>query len=193
MATALIGWGGDFPFADLIHQVWRSTWKKTKSKDSLAFAYSILAGSMFGKDFFHTKFSLHMETMQKTRADQIDLTNLLFICTTLQSVDPDQRVRPKIKEQVFKKFIGAMIFDIHSPEMSRTEFQEKWRAFCTKAYTVMTSAEMKQVIDVGTARATNDSRIQRLSKNAADYLANTLEAREGTSYEEEEEEEESDE
>jgi hypothetical protein len=49
------------------------------------------------------------------------------------------------------------------------------------------------VIDVGTARATNDSRIQRLSKNAADYLANTLEAREGTSYEEEEEEEESDE
>jgi hypothetical protein len=192
MATALIGWGGgEFPFADVIHQVWRSTWKKTKTLSDLAFAYSILAGSMFGKDFFHTKFSLHVTTMLNTRADQIDLSNLQFICTTLQSIDPEQRVNPKIKEQVFKKFIGAMIFDIHT--LSRGEFQEKWVAFCTKAYTVMTKDEMKRVIDVGTARATNDSRIQRLSNNVSAYLADTMETASISTETDDEEEEEGDE
>jgi hypothetical protein len=163
--------------------------------NSLAFAYQILAASTFGKDHFHGRFSDHVRDTLDTRAENIDLTNLLFICTTLQSVDPDQRVKPKIKEQFFKKFIGAMIYDIHT--ITRREFEEKWVAFCTKAYTVMTSADMKRVVDVGTARATNDSRIQRLSKNVAEYLANTLEARVVTPREDEEtddeEEEDSDE
>jgi hypothetical protein len=189
MATALIGWGGDFPFADVIHRVWRSTWKKTKTLSDLAFAYSILAGSMFGKDFFHTKFSLHVNKMLSIRAGDIDLTNLQFICTTINTVDPDQRVNPKIKEQVFKKFIGAMIFDVHT--LSQADFQGKWVPFCTKAYTVMTSAEMKQVIDVGTARATNDSRIQRLSEKVTEYLAgvNVEESYSSDSEEEEESDE----
>lgn len=191
MATALIGWGGgDFPFADLIRQVWRSTWRKNDSMNSLAFAYSILAGSMFGKDHFHTKFMDHIKKMKETQAGQIDLSNLYFICTTLQSVDPDQRVNPKIKEQFFKNFIGAMIFDIHT--LSRSDFEEKWRAFCGRAYTVMTKDDMKRVIDVGTSRATNDSRIQKLSSNVTEYLANTLEAHVVTSHEEEEEEESDD-
>lgn len=189
MATALIGWGGGaFPFADVIHQVWRSVWTKTKTLNDLAFAYSILAGSMFGPHFFHTKFSEHVDKMLNTTEAQIDLTKLQTICSTIQSVDPDRRVNPKIKEQVFKKFIGAMIFDIHN--MSRAAFEEKWTAFCGKAYTIMTKDDMKRVIDVGTARATNDLRIQRLSTNVSVYLADLLENTTVNSEAEEEEVEE---
>lgn len=191
MARAMIGWGGgDFPFADLIHQVWRSTWRKNDSMNCLAFAYQILAASSFGKDYFHGRFSEHVRDTLQTPAEEIDLSNLHFICMTLQSVDPDRRVNPKIKEQFFKNFIGAMIFDIHSPDLTRVEFEEKWCAFGQRAYTVMTKDDMKRVVDVGTARATNDSRIQRLSKNVAEYLTNTLEARVVSPREEEEEEEE---
>jgi hypothetical protein len=181
MAAAMIGQDGMFPFADLIRQVWKKSWTTTKTRNELAFAYSILAGSLFGPDFFHTKFHVHLGKMTETKAADIDLSKLRSICEVLRSADPHDVVAPKKKEQVFKKFIGAMIYDVHT--LGADQFEEKWRSFCEIAYMTITPGVMKKLIDVGTARATNSSRIQRLSENVATFIANPhTDAEDDTDY-----------
>lgn len=188
VAIAMIGQGGQFPFADLIHQVWRRSWKKTKTRNEIAFAYSIVVASMLGPDFFHTKFHYHLDRLLNTQADKIDLSNLHFICGVVRSADPDDRVAPKKKEHVFKKFIGAMIYDVHI--LGKEQFEEKWRVFCIHAYTIINPQEMKEIIDVGTARATNQSRIQCLARKVDEFNAGTLRDEGGSDYTEESSDEE---
>jgi hypothetical protein len=171
-AVDMIGRGNNFPLAGVMHQVWKRNWKKTKTLNELATAYSILVASMFGPDYFHTKFHVHIDRMLATREDEVDLTNLRFICEVLLGADPDSHVNPKKKEAVFKKFIGAMIYDVHN--MPRDVFAEKWRAFCDIAYTTMTPEQEKVLVDVGVSRATNYSRIQCLSQNVTEFLNGNL-------------------
>lgn len=169
---ALLGWGGVFPFADLLHRAWKRSWRKTKTLNQLGFAYSVIVASMLGPDWFHTKFEQHLPRMQQTREEDIDLSNLRFICGVTISADPDDRVSPKRKEHVFKKFIGAMIYDVWT--MQREAFAEKWKTFAEDAYTTLTQKQLSEIIDVGTARASNQSRIQCLSQNVTDYLAGVV-------------------
>ncbi len=171
VAYALIGREGRFPFADTVHQVWKKQWKKTKSLNELAFAYQIISASIFGPHDFHTTFQRHLDRLMTTDESQIDLSNLQFICEVIQSSDPENAVDPKRKANVFKSFIGAMIYDVHTT--TREKFTEKWREFCRRAYTTLTKEEFKALKDVGTSRATNQSRIQRLSLNVARLLDGT--------------------
>jgi hypothetical protein len=171
-AYDLLGWAGAFPFASLIHQAWKRSWRQNKTLNQLAFAYSVIVASMIGSDQFHTKFELHLERMLATGEDQIDLSNLRFICEVVVSADPDNRISPKKKEQVFKKFIGAMIYDVW--RLERSAFAEKWKAFVEDAYTILTKEQLSAIIDVGTARATNTSRIQCLAQKVAEYLVGVV-------------------
>jgi hypothetical protein len=171
LASAMIGREGTFPFTDLIHRVWKKSWKKTKTLSELAFAYQVIVGSVYGSNEFHLSFQRHLDKLMSVEDDDIDLSNLQFICETMRDSDPDNSVAPKKKELVFKKFIGPMIYDVHT--LSRNMFVEKWRAFCTRAYTTLTPEEFKALADTGTSRATNQSRIQRLSTNVAKLLNGT--------------------
>lgn len=168
VASALIGREGVFPFADIIHQVWKRTWKKTKTLSELASAYQIIVGSVYGPNEFHLSFQRHLDRLMTTEDAQIDLSNLRFICEVIRESDPENTVNPKKKELVFKKFIGPMIYDIHT--ITREAFREKWLTFCQRAYTTLTPEEFKTLADVGTSRATNQSRIQRLSRNVSRLL-----------------------
>jgi hypothetical protein len=173
VALSLIGRGNaQFPFADLIHSVWRRKWKKTPTLGELAFAFQIIVGSMFGPNSFHKMFHLHLNHILTVTAEQIDLSNLRFICETIQSADPQNHVNAKKKEDIFKKFIGSMIYDIHM--MPRDTFAQKWRTFCSQAYTDITKEQLKTLIDVGTDRANNQSRIQRLSQKVTTFLAGNV-------------------
>jgi hypothetical protein len=158
-----------FPLSDKIDKVWRCKWNKTKSLSEISFAYQIIVGSMFGPDHYHTKFHLHLEKLMTIEQESIDLSNLQFICEVIDIADRDNRIKPKKRAMVFKKFIGAMIYDIHNVDMSRADFQTKWTTFCVRAYTSMTDDQMKSIVDVKTARATNFSRVRELSKNVSAY------------------------
>jgi hypothetical protein len=157
-----------FPLRELISRVWRQKWKKTKTLSELAFAYQIIVASIFGPDYFHTKFTLHTDKLMTVEQDQIDLTNLQFICEVIGQADPENNINSKKKEAVFKKFIGAMIYDLRT--IHRDEFSSKWKSFCIKAYTTMTPEETKAIVDVKTARATQSSRLRALSDNVSAYL-----------------------
>jgi hypothetical protein len=170
LALSLIVSGDDFPadLRTLIHKVWRSKWKSTKTRSSLAFAYSVLAGSMFGPAHFHTKFHVHLDKMMDVTAAQIDLSNLRFICGVIEgTTDPNFFGVAKKKEFFFQKFIGAMIHD--SFTTSHAEFSDKWKNFA-EVYSQLTKEQLKGIIDVKTDRANNFSRVQRLSRNVSEFL-----------------------
>jgi hypothetical protein len=167
-ATAILSRGGDFPFLPLLQRVWKRTWRKTKTLGELSLAYSIIVASIFGPEHFHTKVHVHLPRMLSTAEEEINLSNLQFICEVLDRVDPTNTFAPKRKEQIFKKFIGGMLHDIHT--MSRDDFEEKWSTFCLQAYTTLTKEQIKNLIDVGSARANNQSRIAQLSQNVADFI-----------------------
>lgn len=154
---------------ELVCNVWKTTFKHTKSMRELALAYMIVVGSQFGPAYCHTSFVKHLPAMLNTREADIDLSNLEFLLETLRSIDPDNRVPPKKKEDIFKRFWGAMVYDLHTMS-SRTQFVEKWTTFCREAYDVLTASQLKTLVDIGTARASNEARIQRLSEKVATFL-----------------------
>lgn len=155
---------------ELICKVWKTTFKHTKSMRELALMYMIIVGCQFGPAYCHTSFAKHLPTMLSTDAeDKIDLSNLEFLLETLRSIDPDNRVPPKKKEDIFKRFWGAMVYDLHTMS-SRAQFVEKWVTFCREAYDVLTPSQLKTLVDIGTARASNEARIQRLSEKVATFL-----------------------
>jgi hypothetical protein len=175
VATALqiLGRGdSEFELKELLSNVWQSKWRKTKTLTELGFAYQVLVSSMFGPEYFHTKFHLHLEKILKT--EDINLTTLKFMCEVIQLADPENAIDKKKKASLFKKFIGAMIYDFHSGEISRENFAEKWTLFYRKAYVNLTSEQLKSIIDVKTDRGDNLSRVRRLSINVSTYLDGTL-------------------
>lgn len=172
-ALQLIGRGtSDFEFKELLSNVWQSKWRKTKTLTEVGFAYEVIVSSMFGPQYYHTKFHLHLDKILKT--DAIDLANLKFMCEVIQLADPENAIDKKKKASLFRKFIGAMIYDFHSGEVSRENFTEKWTLFYRKAYVNLTSEQLKSIIDVKTDRGDNLSRVRRLSINVSTYLDGTL-------------------
>lgn len=160
---------------DLVSKVWKSSFKQTKSLKELTLAYMVVVGSQFGPAYCHTSFIKHLPAMLNTSEADIDLSNLEFICNTIRDVDPDDRVSLKKKEDVFKRFYGAMIYDLHTMTR-RSDFVDKWSAFYREAYDILTSSQLKELVDIGTARASNQARIQRLSDNVRNFLARTGES-----------------
>ena len=68
---------------------------------------------------------------------------LRAILEMLDSCDESRTIPMKKKKTIFKKFIGAIIYDLHAIEMTRTAWSEKWSAFITQIYT----RDMKQIIE----------------------------------------------
>jgi hypothetical protein len=154
---------------DILSKVWKKHFKQTKSLKELTVTYQVLVGSQFGPAHCHTSFIKHLPAMLTTTDADIDVSNLMFICSTLRSVDPEDRVPTKKKEDVFKRFYGAMIYDLHTMPL-RSEFVDKWTRFVRDAYDILSREQLKTLVDTGTARASTQSRIQRLSENVNNYI-----------------------
>lgn len=172
MALAMIGQSPNktvFPLANLIRQVYQSSWKKTPNRNELGFAFQILVGSSFGRDHFHTKFTQFLPIIKNTTLAQIDLTKLKTICEIVASADPEKRVAPKKKAACFKKFIGSMVYDIWE-QAPPVNMAAKWRPFFVDAYNVLGKEDLKALVDVGTARAHIVGRLGGVSQKVKEYL-----------------------
>ena len=170
MAAAMIGHGNGtvtFPFTEMLGRVWKSTFKKTSSRNELATAFQIIVGSMNGPRHFHPKFFQHFKVIMSTKIEDIDLSRLRRICEMIDSVDPNNNVDRKRKAMCFKKFIGAMIHDDWN--MDTDVFNAKWTNFLASAYNVLTPQQFKNILDVGTNRAQNQTRLAALSENVRNW------------------------
>lgn len=176
-ANAMIGRGdGVFPFPDLIRQAWKKSWKHTKTLGELTFAYQILVGSMSGPSHFHSSFPRHVDLLTDTIEDGIDLSNLEFICEVIRDTDPTNTIASaKMKETLFKKFIGAMIYDVHN--LPHDAFEIKWSAFYKRVYEYPKEdikGLFKRLNDTGSSRAKNHTRLQHVSQNIANFIAGNV-------------------
>ena len=147
MAQRIILPNGAYPDAGLVSRVWSNTFKqKAKKEDDprreLAFAFQVLVSAELGPQHFHSNFQRHVRTIM---SDAIAPTTdrLRAILEMLDSCDESRTIPMKKKKTIFKKFIGAIIYDLHAIEMTRTAWSEKWSAFITQIYT----RDMKQIIE----------------------------------------------
>jgi Protein of unknown function DUF262 len=173
MALAMIGRTREveFPLAALLSRVWKDSFKTTKTRSEVTLAFQILASALFGPDNFHMKFQYHIKLIKSVTTDQINenMGNLTRILTMIDNVDPDNTILRKTKIDIFKRFIGGIIYD--SRNMGAIDFQTKWNQFLRDAYTKLTRDQLKQLVDVGTLRAKAESRIKGLSDNVRMYNA----------------------
>ena len=174
MALTMIGRTGVFPLAALLSRVWKDTFNTTKTRSEVTLAFQIIASALFGPDNFHTKFYKHIELIQSTTVQHINekMGNLSRILTMIDNVDPDNKILRKTKADIFKRFIGGIIYDYHN--MGAVDFQTKWNQFLRIAYTELSPKQLKKLVDVGTLRAKAESRIKGLSDNVREYLAGNL-------------------
>jgi hypothetical protein len=176
MALAMIGRTREveFPLAALISRVWKETFNITKTRSEVTLAFQILASALFGPDNFHAKFQKHIELIKSATTDQINekMGNLSRILTMIDNVDPDNTILRRTKADIFKRFIGGIIYDYHN--MGAIDFQTKWNQFLRVAYTELSPKQLKKLVDVGTLRAKAESRIKGLSDNVREYLAGNL-------------------
>jgi len=158
-----------FLFRDLLSRVWKSTWKKTKTLVELTFCYQILAASLFGTEYYDTKFTTVVNLVTSKTMDDINakMPNLVNILQAYDRADPENMVARRIKADVFKRFIGGAIYDFHN--MTYTEFCAKWTRFIREAYKLDKEA-LKRLVEVGVMRATTASRIAQLSRNVQNHL-----------------------
>ena len=158
-----------FLFRDLLSRVWKSTWKKTKTLVEMTFCYQILAASLFGPEYYDTKFTTVVNLVTSKTMDDINakMPNLVNILQAYERADPDNMVARRIKADVFKRFIGGAIYDFHN--MTYTEFCTKWTRFIREAYKLDKEA-LKRLVEVGVMRATTASRIAQLSRNVQNHL-----------------------
>jgi hypothetical protein len=156
----------------LIVAAWRAVFKTTPKLGEVATMYQIVVASQFGPDFFHTLFPRHFEKLMNVEDGDIDVSNLEFILRVVSAVDTEG-VTAKKKADIFKRFIGAMIYDVHH---RRAGFEEKWTSFLPDAYESITDEQLKALVDVGVARANNLTRVQQLSDNVDRFLRGELQA-----------------
>lgn len=156
-----------FALRNRVNAKWKAKFKTTKTLGELTTMYQVVVASQFGPDYFHTDFPRHFEKLMSVEEDGIDVSNLEFILRIISAVDTDG-VTAKKKADIFKRFIGAMIYDVHK---RRAGFEEKWTSFLAEAYTSITPEQLKALVDVGTARGTNLTRIERLSDNVESFVA----------------------
>ena len=165
-ALQLIGQDGDLGFQDLVAKVWRRRAKKTKTRGELAFAIQIIIGSQYGPTHFHKKFNAHRRRIMSVPEDEVNLSNLVHILGWFDAADHDNLVPRKTKTHVFKKFVGAALYDFHTT----AGIGGKWVAFLRCAYTQLTTDEIKALCEVGADRANNVSRIGAVSAHVQTYL-----------------------
>jgi hypothetical protein len=159
-----------FPYRDLLHKAWKSTFKRTKSRNELADAFQILVGAECGPAHFHTSFPKHISRIMRSSEPIMD--NLKMILELFVSCDEENLVDKKKKSTVFKKFIGAVIHDFHT--MTRLQWSDKWTQFIDDAYNRINPTNFKKLTEVGTMRALNSTRIEAISKNIEKYLRGEL-------------------
>ncbi len=169
MAEALIGRGNShYPEIELLHRVWTSGFKKTKNRGELGFAFQVLVGAALGPQHFHLSFAEHIPLiMGDTIPRTSNLTNILHM---IDSCDSERSVSAKKKKDIFKKFIGAIINDLHT--MPVDEWIEKWTTFIKQAYNSLSDKKIKKIINVGNLRANSSSRIAGVSENVRRFLQN---------------------
>jgi hypothetical protein len=167
MAESLIGRGnGSYPDVELIHQVWTNGFKKTKHRRELGFAFQVLVGAERGPTHYHLSFSEHIPLIMGDT--QPTVGRLRTILLMMSSCNSEQTVSAKKKKEVFQKFIGAIIHDMHT--MSNSEWREKWTAFIKQAYTTLSEKVIKRILNVGNLRATSSTRIAGVSDNVKTFL-----------------------
>jgi len=156
----------------------------------LTVCYQILAASLFGPEYFDTKFTTVVNLVtSKTMGDiNAKMHNLVNILQAYYHADPENMVARRIKTDVFKRFIGGAIYDFHN--MTYTDFCAKWTRFIREAYKLDKEA-LKRLVEVGVMRATTASRIAQLSRNVQNHL-DGLPLPDPILNEEEEEEEDDD-
>ena len=167
MAESLIGRGNtSYPDVDLLHQVWTNGFKKTKHRRELGFAFQVLVGAEKGPTHFHLCFSEHIPLIM---GDTIPTSGRLrMILLMMASCNLDYSVSSKKKKEVFQKFIGAIIHDMHT--MTITEWKEKWTLFIKQAYNSLSEKMIKRILNVGNLRATSSTRIAGVSDNVRRFL-----------------------
>lgn len=167
MAESMIGRGnGVYLDIDLLHRVWTNGFKKTKHRRELGLAFQVLVGAERGPTHFHLSFSEHLPLiMGDTPPTTQNLRNILMM---LAGCNPDQTVSAKKKKEIFHKFIGAIIHDMHT--MTRSDWKIKWSTFIPQAYTSLSESTIKRIINVGTLRASSSSRIEGVSANVARFM-----------------------
>jgi hypothetical protein len=172
-ALAIIGRGKiQFPHTELLGRVYKKTFTKTKSRVEVAFAFQLLVGSMYGPAHFNNSFEKHISWI--ISEDQTyDYTNLHYILTLIDEVDPQNKIPRTKKSYCFKKFAGPMIYDYHT---DRAKMRTKWQTMYDKAYNIITDEELKSLFDVKNDRATMETTIQAISQNVEKFLNGTFQA-----------------
>ena len=169
MAESLIGRGNEnYNDSELLHRVWTSGFKRTKHRRELGFAFQVLVGAERGPTHYHLSFAEHIPLIM---GDTLPTTGRLHeILCIFDSCNPDRTVSAKKKKEIFQKFIGAVIHDMHT--ISNDEWSEKWTNFIIQAYNSLSDKKIKKIIDVGNLRATSSSRIAGVSENVSKFLQN---------------------
>jgi len=168
----------EFPLRDMVGRVWKTEFNSTKTKREVTFAFQICASALFGHKHFHTQFPLHTNLFVEVSDSEINtkIVNLQKILETIDSADPEENILRKTKSEVFQWFIGGMIYDYHVMIDDFAVFQTKWATFLTKAYTELTTKNLKQIVDVGRQRAKEaGNRIKGIADNVREFLNGTLE------------------
>jgi hypothetical protein len=158
-----------FLFRELLSRVWKSSWNTTKTLTELTFSYQILSASLFGPQYFDVKFTTVVELVNSKTMIDINLNThkLVSILQAFDNADPDNVVARRIKETIFRKFIGGAIYDFHN--MPYLDFCGKWTRFIREAYTFEKNI-IQRLLDVGAMRAHAVSRICGVSRNVQNYL-----------------------
>lgn len=180
VAEAMIGRGEtEYADRDLLHRVWTASFPYTKGREELAWAYQILVGAEHGPQHFHFRFP---DQIQLIMGDSPPTTRRLYtILEMIDACDTDRTVSVKKKKDIFKKFIGAIIYDHHDRAMNMEAWTEKWTEFIRQAYNTLGEKDIKKIINVGNKRATSSSRIQAISENVTRYLEGEFDS-DATSY-----------
>ena len=181
MAESMITTG--YPDAELIHSVWSRRFIKTKNRSDLAFAFQVLAGAERGPSHFHLCFTDHIPLIMSDVAPTTQ--KLKKVLEMMASCDPDGTVSAKKKKDIFKKFIGAILYDFHT--LSESGWKEKWTEFLPDAYNTLSNSDIKTILNVGNLRATSNTRIAGIAENVWRFLSGDLEVADVYSSDEESE------
>jgi hypothetical protein len=175
MVLAMIGRIKDvqLPWIGLLHRAWKDTFNTTKGRGEVTLAFQILASALFGPEHFHAYFLKHSKLFhEKSQADiNSKIDNIVQILTMINSVDPENTINRKIKAEVFRKFIGAIIYDFHNLD----DYNAKWSTFIQNAYKDLTTNQLKQLVFVGSKRSHATLRCVGVSENVREYIAGRFE------------------
>ena len=167
LAETIIG-RGNIPYEDreLIQRVWTPRFIKTKHRSELGFAFQVVVGAERGPQHFHLSFAEHIPLIMSDLNPSTE--RLHDILLLLDECDPEHIISAKKKKDIFRKFIGAIIHDMHN--MESNEWSTKWREFISQAYNTLGLITIKKILNVGNLRATSATRIAGVSENVRKYL-----------------------